>query len=154
MKYSCQNTVNVCNWLSSHLDMAAMSWLRDTENLEATVGAFFLVDVAAVEEEEAPGSSLENRAEMNWIEVGWKEGQCLISSSNGYLLNYWKVKDPSFLLGIAMRLQGGPHQSAQFYSYVRTFVWLPCNKSSRSGLSISLFLSKNLFTCNEHRIHM
>ena len=59
---------------SSHLDMAAMSWLRDTENLEATVGAFFLVDVAA-EEEEPPGSSLENRAEMNWVEVGWKEGQ-------------------------------------------------------------------------------
>ena len=49
---------------SSNLDMAAMSWLRDTENLEATVGAFFLVDVAATEEE-PPGSSLENRAEMN-----------------------------------------------------------------------------------------
>lgn len=58
-------------WPSSHLDMAAMSWLRDTENLEATVGAFFLVDVAAAEEE-PPGSSLENRAEMNWGEVGWK----------------------------------------------------------------------------------
>ena len=52
--------------------MAAMSWLRDTENLEATVGAFFLVDVAAAVEEESPGSSLENRAEMNWVEVWWK----------------------------------------------------------------------------------
>ena len=57
--------------------MAAMSWLRDTENLEATVGAFFLVDVAAAEEE-PPGSSLENRAEMNWGEVGWKGRTTLI----------------------------------------------------------------------------
>ena len=61
--------------------------------MEATVGVLFLVDVAAAEEEEAPGSSLENRAEMNWVEVGWKEGQCLTSSSNCY----WKVKDPPFL---------------------------------------------------------
>ena len=90
------------------------------------MGALFLADVAAAEEEEAPGSSLENRAEMNWVEVGWKEGQCLTSSSNCY----WKVKDPPFLLGIAMRLEASPHQSAQFYSYVRTFVWLPCSKSS------------------------
>ena len=41
------------------------------------MGAFFLVDVAAAEEG-PPGSLLENRAEMNWVEVGWKEGQRLI----------------------------------------------------------------------------
>ena len=52
--------------------------------MEATVGAFFLVDVAAAEEE-PPGFSLENRAEMNWGKVRWK-GRTTLISSNGYLL--------------------------------------------------------------------
>lgn len=76
--------------------------------MEATVGVLFLVDVAAAEEEEAPGFSLENRAEMNWVEVGWKEEQCLISSSNCYLLNYWKLESPLPLIRYSYEIRSQP----------------------------------------------